>query len=340
VRRGHEATLIASGFGGGAGEDEIDGVRVMRRGHWYDANFTLPRFARRHMRDSRYDAVVEDINKVPFFMPLYTRVPVLPVIPHLFGTTVFREANVLIGAYVVLMERLIPAVFRQNRFVVISPSTRDDLARRGIPSERISVVLCGLDHERYRLLGLERFERPTIVHLGRLRRYKSVEVVMRAMPLVRERIPGARLVIVGDGPHRPALERYADRLGLGDAIEFSGFLGGRQLVELLNRAHVAVNASPKEGWGLTVVEANACGVPVVASDRPGLRDSVFDGETGFLVPYGDAAAFGEKSAALLGDAELWQRMSRAAVRRVAELTWERCALETEEILREIAGGGK
>jgi len=338
VRRGHEATLLASGFGGSASADEIDGVRIIRRGRWFDANFSLPRFARRHMRRNRYDVVVEDINKLPFFMPLYTDVPVVPVIPHLFGTTVFREANALVGCYVVLMERLIPAVFRRNRFVVISPSTRDDLMRRGIAAERITVALCGLDHERYRQLGIERFERPTIVHLGRLRRYKSVEVVMRAMPAVRERIPGARLVIVGDGPHRRALERYAAERGPDDAFEFTGYLDRDRLVELLNRAHVAVNASPKEGWGLTVVEANACGVPVVASDRPGLRDSVVDGETGFLVPYGDAAAFAEQIRALLGDGDLWRRMSANAVHRVGELTWERCALETEAVLSEVAGG--
>ena len=78
------------------------------------------------------------------------------------------------------------------------------------------------------------------------------------------------------------------------------------LVEYLNRAHLLVNPSPKEGWGLTVVEANACGLPVVASDRPGLRDSVRDGETGFLVPYGDAGAFASKSLAILGDRALWR----------------------------------
>ncbi len=108
-----------------------------------------------------------------------------------------------------------------------------------------------------------------------------------------------------------------------------------ELVRYLNRAHLLFNPSPKEGWGLTVVEANACGVPVVASDRPGLRDSVIAGSTGFLVPYGDATAFGEKAADILGDAELWERMSGNSLERVKELTWERCARETERILLEV-----
>jgi glycosyltransferase involved in cell wall biosynthesis len=173
------------------------------------------------------------------------------------------------------------------------------------------------------------------VHLGRLRKYKSVEVVMRAMRIVLEQVPSARLVIIGDGPHKPALEREATRLGLGEAVEFKGFMDGDALVEYLNRSQLLFNPSPKEGWGLTVVEANACGVPVVASDRPGLRDSVRDGETGFLVPYGDEEAFARKAVMLLRDRDMWLRMSGAAVERVGELTWERCARGIEKLLERI-----
>ena len=335
VRSGHEATLLSAGWPGCAREEIIDGIRVLRRGHWYDANLLLPIFARRHLTHQTYDVVLEDINKLPFFMPLVTKIPVAVVIPHLFGTTVFREANAVVASYVVFMEAFIPVVFRKNHFLVISPSTKEDLVRRGIGPERIKVILCGLDHDRYRNLGLERFEEPTIVHLGRLRRYKSVEVALRAMLRIREKLPAAKLVIIGDGPHKPALEREAKRLGLERSVQFFGFMKHEELVRFLNRAHLLINPSPKEGWGLTVVEANACGVPVVASDRPGLRDSVRDGGTGFLVPYGEAAAFAEKSLAILGDRDLWLRMSAGALERVRELTWERCARETIEALEFI-----
>jgi glycosyltransferase involved in cell wall biosynthesis len=285
----------------------------------------------------RYDVVLEDINKLPFFMPLFTSTPVVPVIPHLFGTTVFREANPCVALYVVMMERFIPLVFRRNRFMVISQSTKEDLVARGVAADRIDVVLCGLDHRRYRSLGLERFAEPTLVHLGRLRRYKSVEVALRAMRRIREKLPAARLAIIGDGPHRSALEAETKRLGLGESVRFLGFLDGEALVEYLNRAHLLVNPSPKEGWGLTVVEANACGLPVVASDRPGLKDSVRDGETGFLVPYGDDAAFAAKSLMILENRGLWERLSRGALERVKELTWERCARETLELVERVAG---
>jgi len=337
VRWGHEAVQLCAGWPGCSAEDTIDGIRILRRGHWYDANFALPLFAKKHLASDGYDVVLEDINKLPFFMPLVTDIPVVGVIPHLFGTTVFRETNFIIGSYVVMMERLISRIFKGNRFMVISQSTKDDLIERGITPDRIRIVLCGLDHNRYRNLNLERFDQPTIVHLGRLRKYKSVEVAIDAMRVVLDRFPSTRLVIVGDGPHRSALERKVGRMGLTGSVEFKGYMEHEELVTFLNRAHVLVNPSPKEGWGLTVVEANACGIPVVASDRPGLKDSVIDGRTGFLVPYGDVEAFAGKMIELLDDRDLWETMSGAALDRVKELTWERCARETLEFLEEIVG---
>jgi glycosyltransferase involved in cell wall biosynthesis len=136
------------------------------------------------------------------------------------------------------------------------------------------------------------------------------------------------------------LEREVERLGLGAAVEFRGYLPGEELVTFLNRAHLLVNPSPKEGWGLTVVEASACGVPVVASDRPGLRDSLRDGETGLLVPYGDVAAFAEASLRILENRSLWDRLSRGALERVKELTWERCAAETFDVIADVVGARK
>lgn len=337
---GHEVAQISARFIGGQREKEIDGIRVMRTGHWFDANFTIPLFAKKHLREYSYDIILEDINKIPFFMPLYTDIPVLPVIPHLFGTTVFRETNRLIGSYVVMAERLIPLVYRDKRFMVISPSTREDLEARGINPEKISVVLCGLDHEKFYHAGLERFEEPTVVHLGRLRKYKGVEIALQAVKIALEKLPDLRFVIIGDGPYRETLEAKTGELDLEDTVEFKGYVGMDELVNFLNRAHILINPSPKEGWGLTVVEANACGLPVIASDSPGLRDSVVHGKTGFLVPHGDENSFADRIVELIENPELWDRLSRGGIERVRELTWERCAKETEGLIRKVLSDTK
>jgi glycosyltransferase involved in cell wall biosynthesis len=173
------------------------------------------------------------------------------------------------------------------------------------------------------------------VHFGRLRRYKGVDIVLRAFVRIRERIPNARLVVIGDGPDLPRLRRVAASLNLGESVEFAGHVSTDKMVEMINRSHLFLNASPKEGWGLTVVEANACGVPVVGSDRPGLRDSILHDKTGYLVDYGDDAAMAERAVELLGDRELWQRFSAAGLEWARSMTWERCADEMEALfLRE------
>lgn len=336
VERGHRATWIASSFRGANAFDSYDGIDVIRKGDWWNANFELPRALRAFLRRERADLIVEDINKIPFFSPRVTDVPVLPVIPHLFGATVFRETNPVLASYVWFWERFIPSVYRDCNFCVISPSTRDDLVSRGIAPERIDVVLCGLDHSRYRVIpGVERFERPTVVHFGRVRKYKAIDVVIRAVRRMRERIPDVQLVIIGDGPELESLRRFAAAVDMADAVDFTGRVSAEEMVETLNRCHLFMNASPKEGWGLTVVEANACGVPVVGSNRPGLKDSILDGKTGYLVEYGDDAAFAERGAELLSDAALWNRMSKAALEWAGTMTWERTANEMEQLfLRE------
>lgn len=329
---GHEVTYFVSNFDGGVEEETYDGIRVLRRGRWYNANYVVPYHVRSYLRDHPSDLVIEDINKIPFFLPLVTRARVIAVVPHLFGSTVYRETNPVFGSYVYIWERLIPAVYRKCRFAVISESTKTDLVHRGIRADRIDVVLCGLDHATYRVLGgVERSSAPTIVHFGRVRRYKSIDVVIRAFARVKERLPDARLQVVGDGPERKNLIRLARRLGLGGSVEFPGVVSAPDLVGILNRAHLFVNASPKEGWGLTVIEANACGVPVVASRRPGLQDSVKDGETGYLVDYGDVDGFARRAVELLTEPERWQRMSAAALDWARSLTWDRTGREMEGI---------
>lgn len=338
---GHEVTYFVSNFPGGAPEARYDGIRVVRRGRWYNANWVIPFHVRAYLRDHPCDLVIEDINKIPFFLPAYVGAKVLAVVPHLFGATVFQETNPLFASYVYLWEKLIPSVYRNSRFVVISRSTKADLVARGIRGDRIDVVVCGLDHATYRVIGgVERFEEPTIVHFGRVRKYKSIDVVLKAFALVREKLPRCRLVIIGEGPERKNLERLAGDMRLGASIEFLGAISTPELVGYLNRCHLFVNASPKEGWGLTVIEANACGVPVVASRRPGLQDSVKDGETGCLVEYGDVRGFAERSLELLSDGEKWRAMSEKAVAWARSLTWEQTGREMKEIFLEEIGAGR
>jgi len=339
VAAGWEVDLVCAGYQGAPRHDVIDGVNIHRHGHWTVANFVLPRVVKRLLKNGHYDLLVEDINKIPFFTPLYRgNTPLVAIVPHLFGTTVYREANPVTASYVYGAERLIAPLYRDVDFEVISPSTRDDLMGRGLDGNRIRTIYCGLEHERFTLENPPlRSETPLIVSWSRLRRYKSVDVAIRAFTHIVGEIPDARLLIMGRGPDEKRLRGIVHKLGLDETVSFGGFMSWDDLVATLHRAHVFLNPSPKEGWGLTVIEANQCGLPVVASARPGLQDSVRDGKTGFLVPYGDDRAFADKALQLLRDPELFARQSAAARQWAASFSWQRCVAESLALFAEVAG---
>jgi len=334
VRRGWRVTWLAAGFPGGAAEGEHRGMRVLRRGNWWNFNFIVPGVVRREFsRAQAPDLVVEDVNKVPCFAPWFTRAPVAVVVPHLFGTTAYLETIAVVATYVLALEALIPWAYARCRFLVISESTRDDLVARGLEPARIEVVHCGVDHERYRVdASVRKAAAPSLAFVGRLRRYKGLDWVLRALPAVRARVPGVRLEIIGDGPFAAALQRQAERAGLDSAVTFLGFLPAAEKVRRLQEAWAVLQPSPKEGWGLTVVEAAACGTPAVATDAPGLRDSVRRDETGLLVPFADDAAMAGALVRMLSEEPLRERMGRAAVEYASRFRWDDCGRRSIDAL--------
>ena len=155
--------------------------------------------------------------------------------------------------------------------------------------------------------------------------------------LLRDRFPTARLEVAGSGDDAPRLEAVARGLGLSDRVRFLGRVSEEEKISLYRRASVALNSSLKEGWGLTSIEANGCGTPVVASDVPGLCDSVRDGQTGFLVPFGDAQAMADRIGRILGDRDLAARLQSASLEWARSHTWDAVADKTESVLLRAAG---
>ena len=340
-RRGHRCTLISSGFRGAPSREEADGYCIVRAGHELNFNAVVPFAFRNLVAVDPADVVLDDINKVPFFSPLWTRRPVLAVIPHLMGATAFHEVNPILAAGVWIAERPVRLVYRRCRFEVISESTRDDLIARGFAGDRVHVVHCGMDRGRYRAdPDVPKTATPSLVYVGRIKRYKAVDHAIRALKIVRERFPSCTLTVVGDGDGLGDLRRLAAELGLDGAVRFAGFVPHDEKLRILQSAHAAVNPSAKEGWGLTNVEANACGTVCVAADAPGLRDSVKDGVTGFLYPWGDVPAMAERIVRLFGDATLRRTMEVEALAWASSLTWERCGEETLALIERVVADAR
>jgi glycosyltransferase involved in cell wall biosynthesis len=340
---GHEVTFLTCRFPGCKPQTRIGGMETLRVGNLYNFNFEVGRYYRRHLRSRGYSIIVEDLNKLPFYAPAFQKeVPVLVNIPHLFGTTVFSQAAWPLAMYVYLQERTVPRVYRGCQFQVLSDSTRDDLRRRGIPEENLHVIRSGIDHGYYRLppAGTPRPPGPVMLYLGRLKKYKCIEYPILILPKLLQRVPRAEYWIVGEGDYRADLERIAREQGVAPSVRFLGFKDGAEKLEILHSTRVLLYTSPKEGWGLSVIEANATGVPCVASDSPGLRESVQHGQTGFLVPHGDLAALESRLGELLTGDDLWRRMSGAAVEWAARFNWDAMAEETLALISRAVERGR
>jgi glycosyltransferase involved in cell wall biosynthesis len=332
--RGHPVTLLASGFPGAPGTETIDGMEVHRTGSRHTFSAAAPRYYRRRLAGRRFDLVVDTLNKVPLFAPWWAAGPVVLLVHHLFGVTAFREASAPVAAATWLLERPLALAYRGVPAEAISFSTRDDLVARGLRAGDIRVIHPGVDLEFLRP-GPLRAEAPTFAYLGRLRRYKRIDLIVRALSIVRAEHPTARLVVAGRGEYEPELRRLVAREGLEDAVTFPGGVTEEEKRDLFRRAWAHVFTSPKEGWGMTNLEAAACGTPSIASDSPGLRESVRAGESGVLVPHGDVGALAAAMSRLAGDRAAVESLGASARRFAERFSWEAAADETEAHLESV-----
>jgi glycosyltransferase involved in cell wall biosynthesis len=338
VRRGHQVTLLCSGWSGAPAREEVDGIEVHRVGGRHSFALRARRYHALRLRDRGFDLLIEDLNKIPLNTPRWGGAPVVLLVHHLFGATAFRSASPPVAAATWLLERNIPRWYRGIPTHAVSESTAADLVRRGLEREDIRVITNGVALDYFTPLAEMRSPDPLLLYLGRLQRYKRVDLPLRALTRLRAQGMGVRLVIAGRGPDAARLERLAERLGVSRWVEFAGFVSEEHKRELFRSAWVHLLTSPKEGWGITNLEAAACATPTVASDAPGLRDSVQPGVSGELVPHGDVEALASSLHGLLTDGERLTALRTGARAFAERFSWEHSAQATEADLLRLRDG--
>jgi glycosyltransferase involved in cell wall biosynthesis len=324
--RGHEVSLLVSSWKGATRRLEVDGMDVHRVGGRYSFNVLAPGYYRRHLRNLGFDLFVEDLNKVPLFAPFWAREPVTLVVHHLFGTTAFQEVSIPLAAATWLLEKPLPQVYRRVPVVAVSRSTADDLEQRGFSGPGIEVIPNGVDLDFYTpATTVPKAAAPLVLYLGRLKRYKRVDLIVRAFAEVVKTHANARLIIAGQGDARATLAELVAQLGIEASVEFAGYVSEAEKRDLFRRAWVHMLTSSKEGWGITNIEAAACGTPTIASNAPGLRDSVVHGVTGYLVAHGDVSAIATHLQEVIENQELRSRLSAQALTFAQQFGWNATA---------------
>jgi glycosyltransferase involved in cell wall biosynthesis len=287
----------------------LDGIHVERGGRQWTVHQRA--FTRYHLRHREFDVVVDEVNTIPFFTPLWTHIPRVMLIHQLAREVWWHESRFPLSLLGYAAEPLYLRLYRHTPTLTVSDSTRRDLLDLGLTSP-ITIVPEGLEALAERLPA--KGSLPTVIYVGRIAPSKRVTDIVRGFASFQARWgKPARLWLVGEG--RPDYVRrvrsLAQDLGVGQAVEFCGWLSREDKHKRMAEAHALVMTSVREGWGLAVSEANACGTPAIVYDVPGLRDSVHNEETGLVVAP-SPSHLSDGLIRLMGDPALRERLASNA----------------------------
>ncbi len=339
---GAQVTYVTSRGRGQRRRDRVDGVEFVRLG----GRFTvyplvfLWMAGRRVLRRRSFDAVIDCQNGIPFFTPwaLPRRAAVFCLIHHVHD----EQFGLYFPRWMAWIGRVVEGpvsrlVYRRHTLVCVSPSTlravRERLGRTGVAHIVPNGTTVARPSEQVQTPPGD----PELVCVTRLVAHKRVERLLGMAEHLLDLHPGLRLNVIGDGPERPALDAEVARRGLGGVVVFHGFVPEEDKAALVARADLHLSPSQYEGWGLSVIEAAALGVPTVAYNVDGLRDAIRDGTTGWLAADdpdcpGELAEVTARALKELADPER-RRVIASACRDWAGLfDWTRTAAEWSRLI--------
>lgn len=309
-----------------------DGYLIIRKGSRFGVYLAAARHLRRYA--AHYDAVVDFQNGIPFFAPAWapSAMPVVCVVHHVHQRQFdlyFRWPMNRIGRW--LEGKVSRRVYGNRPMVAVSPSTRAEMRRELRFRGPVYIVANGVEPPLPSFAV--RSPTPSIAVVTRLVPHKQLDHLVQAVPDVLRRWPELRVDIAGTGTEDEALQAQVRRLGLEGTVRFQGRVSEQEKSDLLAQAWLTVAPSKAEGWGLTVMEANAVGTPAVAYDVPGLRDSVRHEATGWLVKPDEGLAGALISALTeVSDPGRRRAVQDQAVAWAANFSWDSSAERLASIL--------
>ncbi len=343
VADGHTVTWFCRMVTGLPIEETIDGIRVVRRGstlltYWYGYRYYK-------MLTKKPDLVIDMLNTIAWQTPFYAarQSKVVQYVNQLAKEVWDYQVPWPLAFFGKSFERLQLMPYRHRPVVTYAESTVNDLVAWGYERKQIHQFRLGLDHERYR--PGQKATYPLFLQVSRFVANKRPDLTLRAFALVVKDYPEARLALVGNGPFKPVVDRLIKKLKLTDRvllpakdILFLKRAAGDLKVKLMQEAWVFVHPSVKEGWGMVITEAAACGTPSIATAVTGQVDAIIDNQTGLLVsPNPTAEVLAAAMCRLIRDAPLRERLARHSVQWAAEFNWDKSYAQFKMALTQATG---
>lgn len=281
----------------------------MRAGRQWTVHWHAFKRYRKYLR-GHFDAVIDEVNTMPFFTPFWAGIPTFMLIFQLAREVWWYESPFPISAVGYALEPLYLRGYRRTPVLTISRSTEQDLRKLGFKGP-ITLIPIGI--ERVTSPSRSKAESPTFLYVGRLAPSKRVGHMLEALALFRQATGTGILWLAGTGSpkYRRDLMKDIQRLHLAGSVVFWGRVSALEKHDLMAQATALLMTSVREGWGLVVTEASACGTPAIVYDVPGLRDSVCDELTGLVVTP-RAPSLADAMRRLTTDRQLYARLASEA----------------------------
>lgn len=327
---GHKVVHFSSQFEGANANEIVDNVLFVRRGLQLLGVQLAGFFWYIFGNHPKFDLVVDEFHGIPFFTPFFVRKPKLAILQEIakevwLQNHLPKPFNWIIGIIGYLFEPFIFLFYKNVPFMVGSNSAKEDLIKMGIKKRLIIIIPHGV---------LIKYPKPmspkekikTICFLGALAKDKGIEDAIRSFGVLNKK-GDFNFWIIGKGgkEYVDSLLEMCKVLGVENKVKF---WGGRDKVndlkkfELLKRAHIMINPSTREGWGLVNIEANAMGTPVVAYNSPGLVDSVKNGVTGIICKYNSPDEMAKEVEFLLDNEKKYKSIQNGALRWADSFSWK------------------
>ncbi len=334
VKMGHEVTVFC-------GEDiekklphfeATNGIKIYRKGGRYSLYLWAIWYYFTRFKGT-VDVVIDVENGIPFFTPFFCLKPKVIYVYHIHGKQFFYELPFPLSHIGYFIERFVfPILYKNLPIVAISETTKQELLKLGFHKENIFIVYSGVNGSIMKKLP-KKFSKPTILYLGRIKKYKRVDLLVKIFPKIVEKIPQTRLIIAGWGTEASNVANLVMKSPLRRKIALVGPVSSVEKKSLLSKAWLFVNPSIGEGWSLAVIEANLHGTPAISFNVSGLAESIQNKKTGILAS--DEFDFVNKICYILSDQNLRVRLGKNAMEWSQKFSWARAAKESIRILEKV-----
>lgn len=331
---GHEVTFVVGGFRGASAEEIVNGYKVVRLGNRYSVYWLAYRYYKRHLRGWA-DLVIDEVNTMPFFAKFYVREPNVVLAYMLCRKIWFYQLPLPFSLLGYLAEPLYLRLLRDRKVLTESQSAKDDLVKSGFKAENINIFSVGIEMKPLQSLDtIKKYSQPTLLSLGAIRPMKRTADQIKTFERVKRDTPDAQLKVAGDatGLYGQKILKMIAGSRFSADIEYLGKVSRQQKIELMQKCHLIMVTSVKEGWGLIVTEAASQGTPAVVYDVDGLRDSVQNDKTGLVAAHNTPEALAASTAGLLQDPDTYDIIRKNAWRWSKDFIFERSYREFKQII--------